>query len=348
MHTHGPTRGSPTKALRVLSVVPGEAEGASFIFAKRQIASLQKAGVICKTAFLPPRTVLLGHPVVYVAQTVISTAKEWQKFRGEIRTFKPHLVHANFGSLPAFICTMATKLPVVVTFRGSDLNPNPGIPWLLWAAGMLLSQLAAWRASRIICVSDRLKERLWWGRSRTTVIPTGVDTKLFYPRPRDEARSELGWGKEERVVLFNAGRMPILKRLSLAQSAIDVARTLLGEIRFVVLDGSVEPNLIPTLMNGADSLLVTSDSEGSPNVVKEALACNLPIVSVDVGDVQWQLAGVQPSKIVERDPNQIGRGLAEVLMRRDRSNGHEGIQEVSLERIATRILSIYRETLRVK
>ena len=89
VHTHGPTRGSPAKALRVLSVVPGKFGGPSFIFAKRQIVSLQKARVICKTVFLPPRTTLLGHPVVYVAKTVISTAKKWQKFRGEIRTFQP-------------------------------------------------------------------------------------------------------------------------------------------------------------------------------------------------------------------------------------------------------------------
>ena len=329
-------------------VIPGEADGASFVFAKRQVASLQEAGVICKTFFLPPRTVparFAGMGVAFAAQTVILTAREWQKFRGEIRTFKPHIVHVHFGALPALFCTISTKLPVVVTYRGSDLIPSPGIPRFLWAAGMLLSQIAALRSSRIICVSQELKRKLWWARSRVTVIPTGIDAKLFYPRPRQEARAELGWGEDERVVLFNSGRTPVRKRLDPAQSAIDVARALCGEIRFVVLDGAVEPNLIPTLMNGADSLLVTSDSEGSPNIVKEALSCNLPVVTVDVGDVRERLANVEPSRIVERDPHQIGRALGEILMKRDRSNGREAIQEVTQERVATRILAVYGDAL---
>ena len=348
VNTKAITQGSSTEATRVLSVIPGEADGASFVFAKRQVASLQEAGVICKTFFLPPRTVparFAGMGMAFAAQTVILTAREWQKFRGEIRTFKPHIVHVHFGALPALFCTISTKLPVVVTYRGSDLIPSPGIPRFLWAAGMLLSQIAALRSSRIICVSQELKRKLWWARSRVTVIPTGIDTKLFYPRPRQEARAELGWGEDERVVLFNSGRTPVRKRLDLAQFAIDVARALCGEIRFVVLDGAVEPNLIPTLMNGADSLLVTSDSEGSPNIVKEALSCNLPVVTVDVGDVRERLANVEPSRIVERDPHQIGRALGEILMKRDRSNGREAIQEVTQERVATRILAVYGDAL---
>ena len=98
-------------------------------------------------------------------------------------------------------------------------------------------------------------------------------------------------------------------------------------------------------MNGADSLLVTSDSEGSPNIVKEALSCNLPVVTVDVGDVRERLANVEPSRIVERDPHQIGRAVGEILMKRYRSNGRETIQEVTQERVATRILAVYGDAL---
>lgn len=344
----GITQVSPVQDLRVLMVIPGEADGASFVFAKRQVASIQEVGVNCKTFFVPPRTVparIGGAGMAFAAKTVALIAKQWKKFRGEIRTFKPHIVHVHFGALPALFCTISTNLPVVVTYRGSDLIPSPGIPQFLWAAGMLLSQIAALRSSRIICVSQELKSKLWWPGNTATVIPTGIDTKLFYPRPRQEARAELGWGEDERVVLFNSGRTPVRKRLDLAQSTIDVARTLCGEIRFVVLDGAVEPNLIPTLMNGADTLLVTSDSEGSPNIVKEALSCNLPVVTVDVGDVRERLANVEPSRIVERDPHQIGRAVGEILMKRDRSNGREAIQELTQERVATRILAVYADAL---
>lgn len=320
--------------IRVLCVIPGEAEGVSMIFAKNQVISLQRAGVITRTFFLASRTSL---------SVLIN---ELQRFRREILLFKPDIVHAHYGTMTVFFCIIATRIPMVVTFRGNDLILHPSISRLRSAIGILFSQIAALRAKRIICVSDDLKDLLWWRRSRTDVIPSGIDTTVFYPFPRDKARSKLGWGKEERVVLFNIGRDPIRKRLDLAQSAIDVAMAICGEIRFVVLDGYVNQKGIPTIMNASDCLLCTSDSEGSPNIVKEAIACNLPIVSVDVGDVRKRLEKVRPSKIVKRDREEIGKAIAEILMRSDRSNGFETIQELSLDRIATRILSVYKTVLR--
>jgi len=334
MDTNRITQRSLLKPFRVISVIPGEAEGVSMIFAKRQAAYLRKEGIVGKLFFLASRT----SPSILV--------KEWQRLRREIKTFKPNLIHANYGSITACFCILPTRLPLVVTYRGSDLNPTPSAPWLRSAVVRFLSQIAALRAKRIICVSDQLKRSLWWRRSRATVIPSGVDLTIFYPRPWDEARSELGWGKKERVILFNAGCHEKVKRLDLAQSAVNVARNYCGEIRFVVLNGYVEPKRIPILMNASDCLLFTSDWEGSPNVVKEALACNLPIVSVDVGDIRVRIAGVRPSKIVARDTNEIGKALAEVLMRGERSNGFETIQKLSLDRITTQILAVYLKALR--
>jgi glycosyltransferase involved in cell wall biosynthesis len=243
-------------------------------------------------------------------------------------------------------CVVAAKIPTVVTYYGSDLNPDPSVLWVRSAAGRLLSQVAALRVRRIICVSNQLKERLWWRKNRATVIPTGVDTGIFYPRPHDDTRSELGWKKEDRIVLFNAGRSPILKRLSLAQSAVSLAKSICGKIRLEVLDGHVDAHRIPAMMNGADCLLLTSDWEGSPTVVQEALACNLPIVSVDVGDVRERLRRVWPSKIVDRDPNEIGKALAEILMSKDRSNGWYAVQHLSLDKIALHTLAVYQEAIR--
>lgn len=327
-------KSSPDEVLRAIAVIPKGVSGASMIFAERQVESLQRCGVKIKPFYLSSRT------------SPLTLVREVLRFRREIQTFKPDLIHAHFGTMTAFFCAASTRLPLVVTYRGSDLNPSPDTTSLRSAAGRFLSQIAALRARRIICVSPQLKERLWWKRSCASVIPTGVDTTIFYPRSRDEARSELGWGTEELVVLFNAGRNPKVKRLDLAQASIEVAKAVCGEIRFVVLDGYVDPKLIPTMMNAADCLLLTSDWEGSPTVVQEALACNLPVVSVDVGDVRERLTGVKPSRIVERDPRKIGEAVAEVLMKRERSNGYETIQELALDRLASRILSIYREALR--
>jgi glycosyltransferase involved in cell wall biosynthesis len=315
-------------------VIQGKPDNVLMIFAKRQIASLHKAGVVCKTFFLTSRT----SPSILV--------KEWLKFRREIKLFKPDLIHAHYGSMTSFFCISATNVPVVVSYRGSDLNPDVNASAIRSALGKLLSQLSALRAKQIICVSAGLKARLWWKKNHATVIPSGLDLTIFCPRPRNEARSELGWGNEDCVVLFNAGRDQTNKRLDLAQSAVDVARTACGGIKFIVLNGHVEPKEIPTYLNAADCLILTSNSEGSPNVVKEALACNLPVVTVDVGDVRERLAGIRPSRIVERDPQALGQALAKILSEGKRSNGFEAVQGLSLDRLSTHILSVYESAIK--
>ena len=321
------------KLPKILHVIPGEAKGVSMIFAKKQVESLQKAGVNAKIFFLCSRT----SPSLFV--------KEFQRLRREMWLFKPDIIHAHYGTVTAFCCILATRIPLVITFRGSDLNPSPAVSWLRKTTGIFLSQLSALRAKQIICVSDGLKRKLWWRKKAVTVIPSGIDTSIFYPRSRDVARSELGWDRNERVVLFNAGADPVNKRLDLAEASVEVARAICGHVRFVVLDGTVDPQIVPVLMNASDCLLCTSDMEGSPNIVKEAMACNLPVVSVDVGDVRDRLEKVKPSRIVKRNAEELGGVLAEILQIGGRSDGFETIHELSIEKIAMRIISVYQAVL---
>ena len=208
-----------------------------------------------------------------------------------------------------FAALGAGKIPLVITYRGSDLNRLPTERGLRPAAARLLSQVAALKAARIVCVSRPLKRLLWWRRARVTVLPSGVDPEVFRPEPRKFLRGELGWPEEERVVLFNAGRDFRNKRLDLAENAVQEARRWAPSVRLEVLDGSVPPARMPALMNAADCLLVTSDAEGSPTVVQEALATNLPVVSVDVGDIRERLEGVACSRVAERDPHALWDAL---------------------------------------
>lgn len=319
----------PRQPVRVLAVTPLPSSKSSMIHVTRQVASLEAAGVTCHTFRVASRT----SPWIVL--------REWRRLRGEIQAFQPQIVHAHYGTVTAFLAILSTSLPVIITYRGSDLNPNRGRGWLREVAGVLLSQIAALRAAQIICVSKQLKDKLWWRRNRVSIIPTGVDMTLFYPRDLQEARRELGWGPSERVVLFNAGD-PLCKRLDLAKAAVQFAESLCGKIRFAVLNGNVPPNVIPLMMSAADCLLLTSDWEGSPNVVKEALACNLPVVSVDVGDVRERLEGVWPSLIVPRDVRDIGKAICEILQWGQRSNGRESEEDLSSEAVSQRIVSIYR------
>ena len=322
------------RPMRVLSVIPGESEGTSFIFAKRQVAELQKRGIANRTFFLASRT------------SIRLVFREWRRLRKEISEFQPDLVNAHYGTLTAFLCSYGTRFPLVVTYRGSDLWLHPELSFLRSRVGMLLSQTAALRASHIICVSKGLSQSLWWKRDKVTIISSGIDTSIFYPRPQNKVRSELGWPKEERVVIFNCGKEPLRKRFALAESAVRVARSLYGDIKFLVMEGDVPPDRVPLFLNAADCLLVTSDYEGSPNIVKEALACNLPIVSVDVGDVRERLQDVNLAYIIERDPIALGKAIVQILKNGRRCNGYQKSLELSLDKTTDMIINIYQSVIR--
>lgn len=328
------------KPIRVLFVIPGEAQGHSMIFARRQARSLTQqdaeAGeeVEVDCFYLHSRTA----PAALV--------REYFRLRRQIALFRPALLHAHFGTVTAMLAALAAgRRPLAITYRGGDLNPSPSPrPVRAWLA-RLLSQLAALRAGIIVCVSDGLRRRLWWKRGRAMVLPTGVDQELFRPEPRDQARARLGWPLHDRVVLFNAGHDRRNKRLDLALTAVDVARRTWPDLRLQVLDGEVDPGQVPTLMNASDCLLVASDTEGSPAVIQEALACAVPIVSVDVGDAVERLRGVTHTRIVKQDAESLGCALAEITAEPLRTNGPEVAGEVSLRRISRRLRTLYREAL---
>jgi len=319
--------------MRVLYVVPCSAEGNEFVFAKRQIAGLEAAGITCRSFFLTSRT------------SISFFLKARYRLKDEIRKFHPDVVHAQFGTVNGILCVCAGASPLVVTFRGGDLNPTREVSRIRSLAGRLLSQLTALRADATICVTERLRNRLWWRRDRTKVIPNGLDLSLFVPIPKLEARKAVGWQANERIVLVNAGRNERVKRLDLALAAIEHARCSVNDLRCEVLRGDIPAEKMPFYLNAADCLVVTSDWEGSPNVVKEALACNLPVVSVDVGDVPERLSDVIPSRIAERSPEALARCVTEVLQENRRSNGREKIVALSDKVIGDKILEVYRQVI---
>jgi teichuronic acid biosynthesis glycosyltransferase TuaC len=178
------------------------------------------------------------------------------------------------------------------------------------------------RAAAVICVSEGLFKRLWWRRSVARVMPLGVDLELFRPLDRETCRRELGWTGPERVLLFNANN-PALKRLDIAQAVVQQLNAQGMSVRLEVLRGGIDPDHMPVLMNGADALLLCSDQEGSPTMVKEAMGCNLPVVSSDVGDVRQRLRDVRPGAVVEQEVDALAKALSEVLRDGRRSNGRE-------------------------
>ena len=321
--------------LRVLFVIPGDGRDSSMIFVRRQAESLLGEGLEVDCFYLRSRT----SPTILI--------RDFRRLKARIRSFGPSLIHAHFGTVTAAVAALAAgRLPLIVTYRGGDLNGSPSARKLRSFLGRLLSQISALRAAHIICVSRALRDRLWWRRDRVSVLPSGVDTELFCREPRSSARARLGWALEEPVVLFNAGFDPRNKRLDLAQKAAEVARAINPSLRLEVLNGQVAPERVPLLMNASDCLLITSDSEGSPTVLQEALACGLPVVSVPVGDALERLQGIMHTRIVPRQAVEIARALAEITAEPLRTDAPEVIERLSLRHIARQMCMVYRNVLR--
>jgi GNAT superfamily N-acetyltransferase len=211
--------------------------------------------------------------------------------------------------------------------------------------GFLLSNIAAIRARALICKSEQLRQVLWLCRQRAVVMPSGVDLELFCPGPQEIARKQLGWGLDHPVVIFNARNDPSNKELDLANMAMQMVGSRIPQAELHLIE-NVEHSRMPLYYRAADALLCVSRSEGSPNDVKEALACNLPVVSIAVGDVRDRLKGVRPSAVVASDAKALGEALVQILLERKRSNGREHVAHLGLDHIAKRVLQVYQSALK--
>lgn len=314
---------TPSSQLEVLNLVPL----AESRFFRQQVDVLETRGIRCTSLVVPG-------PDEHDEES--RSVKEYLRFypmvlRHVIGGSEYDLIHANFG-LTAPHALAQPRLPVVVSLWGTDVFGRFG--WL--------SKGCARFADEVIVMSEEMAREV--PRS-CHVIPHGVDTDLFRPRSRREARRDLGWDLERYHVLFSSPDREV-KNVDLAKRVVDAGRDRLEDPIELQMVSGVDHDRMPVYMNAADALLITSRWEGSPNVVKEALACNLPIVSTDVGDVSERLEGVDPSAVCQSE-TELVECLTDVLVRGERSNGRNVAREISLDRMAQNIHAVYAEALDV-
>jgi len=257
------------------------------------------------------------------------------------------LVHAHFG-MSGWVGLMQSRRPNVVSFMGDDLLGTIGANGRPTCFSRLAVRWNVRLAPRFDAVIVKSREMAGVVAPTTAdVIPNGVDIRTFEPRDAEAARAALLWNDGRRRVLFAGSPSSPRKRFPLAEAACDAAGRLCGEALDVVPLWGHAPDRVATLMAAADALLLTSRHEGSPNVVKEAMACGLPVVSVPVGDVEELLEGVSPSVVVDAEPAALGAALARTLAVQRRSNGPSRIQKLGLDldSVARRVLSVYERTL---
>jgi glycosyltransferase involved in cell wall biosynthesis len=246
------------------------------------------------------------------------------------------VIHAHYGSFCGLVAGAQMSTPVIVTFRGSDVFHK---------REYRLSRWAAWRAAQVVVMSREMKERL--GRQDAHVIPYGIDLEQFQPRPQAAARRALGLPENVPLVLFPYDPARTVKRFDLVRAAIDLAVADFPQIDVVAIDSKPYAS-IPDYMNACDALVLTSDSEGAPVAVREAMACNLPIVSVDVGDVRDVMGDTAGCHLVTREPHDIAAKIGAVIRSRSRTNGRTAMAQMSIDCSAAQVVRIYETLARTR
>ena len=255
------------------------------------------------------------------------------------------LIHAHFG-LSGWVARFQSSVPVVVSFMGDDVLgrfDRHGRISLVGRIFQLSSFVLARCVSAVIVKSEQMKARLRLASAR--VIPNGVDLELFKPMDRAEARRTLGLDPQLKLVLFPFDRAIVNKRFDLVEQAVLFARREIPELEILEVSG-VARDRMPLYMNAADALVLASYSEGSPNAVKEAMAVNLPVVSVDVGDVREVIGETEGCYLVARRAEEIADRLVAACRRGMRAQGRTRMTRYAEKNIAREIVAVYGLVLR--
>ncbi|HEY3283540.1 MAG TPA: glycosyltransferase [Armatimonadota bacterium] len=325
--------------LAVTNMYPTPEDPTSGTFVEQQVMGLRRVGVTVEVMLA--RRLREGAGVY---------RRLGERVEERVRQGGVDLVHVMYGGVMADQVTRRLRgVPMVVSFCGSDLLGEPlngALRKLIGGYGVLCSHRAARRAQGIVVKSRNLQQALPRSadRERSLILPNGIDLDRFQEMDRAACRAKLGWCQDSFSVLFPTNAGDARKRLWLAQGAVDLLKAAGLPVELRQLKG-VPHAEVPLWLNASDAVILTSQHEGSPNVVKEALACNVPVVSVDVGDVRERLEGIEGCYLAEANPPDLAAKLRRVHGGPGRVLGRERVLELSVERAAARLREHYDRIL---
>lgn len=254
-------------------------------------------------------------------------------FRREVRSGRFDLVHAHYGLVGA-IAVAQRRVPVVTTFHGGDFTGL--VPW-----HAAVSRVVARLSTPVVVTPDGVA-RL--GLEDAAVIPAGVNTTLFQPGDRLVARRGLGLDERAPYALLLGARDDPNKRPDLFDAAVEHARVTVPELRTMSLEG-LDRDQVALLMNAVDVAVLTSDTEGSPVAVREALACGTPVVSVPVGSVPMVLADLPGCSVEPYEPSRLGDAIIAALSAGRPQALRARALESSGSAVARQLVSLYADVL---
>ena len=283
-------------------------------FIAEQVMAIRKQGIECQYYGI-------------TGKGILGYLRHLPGLERSIGEFEPDIIHAHYG-LCGLLANLQRRVPVVTTYHGSDIN-DPKV-FRFSKRAILGSRFNIFVSKKNVDVAKPKRDY--------ALIPCGINLEDYPLMEKVEARRVMGLDPIKKYILFAGAFDNPVKNAFLAQKAAE----LVPEAVMLELKGYSRLQ-VATLMQAVDVLVMSSFSEGSPQVIKEAMACGCPIVSVNVGDVAERVSGVDGCFIAARDPVSLSDALHRALAFQGRTDGRNAILRDGLtnDQIARRIVDIY-------
>jgi len=321
------------RVLVVTNMWPNEADPSFGSFVQDQLESLRPLGVDYDVLFVNGR------------QSRWNYLFGIGEVRRRLRAKNYDLIHAHFG-LSGWVARFQLGVPLVITFHGDDVLGRPATDGHITPTGRFFqasSYLLAPLASAVIVQNRQMRRAL--SLQSAEIIPCGIDMELFRPMDHGEARRLAGLDPGTKYVLFPYSPQEQRKRFDFIAAAVAKAKEEFPQLEILQVRRKPHSEM-PLYMNAADVLVMASTIEGSPNAIKEAMATNLPVISVEVGDAADFIYESDGNYIVPRDVDAMAAKIAEVCRRGERGRGRERLVPFSMPATAKRIMEVYSRVTR--
>jgi len=282
----------------------------------------------------------------------IKAAKE---LRAKIEEVRPNIVHAHYG-LSGITAVLAAK-SIIPLFHQSIIPPKVVITFhngetLNWKINLLTSFFSLF-ADHVIYVAEHIRKKLYFVNKHNTILPCGVPMAQMTLTPYAKARQQLGWSDDTKYILFGGAFTNTRKNVALLHEALNITQkgqSLMckSQIEIIEMKGLSRPECV-LRMCASDLFALPSKSEGSPQALKEAMACGCPCLATDIADVRTLLGDLDGNYICTFDPDDVAKGLQELLLLPSgyRTEGKKRIGELgySNDLVATKLVEIYQSLL---